>query len=429
MKWKNRIERTARHERLRLLIGAALALALAGCSLFARGTEQAPAPTDTARPDSQLVFPTTAAPAETGEPPTETPGAETAASATPAEITRGAEEGLDGTPAATACPPPPGWVQHVVRAGETLYYLATSTGQSVEAVMQANCLLSDLILEDQILYLPAIPPPRPEPPAPPAGEPQGPAPTTCPSPFSCPLADLPPFLLAAGSPADPDFKPCENAPAGAHFIDIDDDRQAVGEHFYFYLCGYPLPQEPLAAGTTITATILQPDGLEVSVAVQAEHPNRDLKMGGASAVINWPAIPEKPLGAYQLAVDAGDGIADTLNFWVEATKPPDEHPELGRILVVPVSGLPGTSFVVYFVNFDLGATLQVELYGENNPVVGQAHDMTGRYTFSVDILKPLDGVPGKGWGRYDLPSDPGDPRGGYVIVYNNKEVVAQFWIQ
>ncbi len=53
------------------------------------------------------------------------------------------------------CGPPPSWrFLYYVRRGDTLYSLATRHGTSVEAIIQANCLVTDQIYVGQALYLP-----------------------------------------------------------------------------------------------------------------------------------------------------------------------------------------------------------------------------------------------------------------------------------
>jgi LCP family protein required for cell wall assembly len=56
------------------------------------------------------------------------------------------------------CIPPGDWIVHSVQDGDTLYSLAESFGTDVDSLRSVNCLSSDLILLDQVLYLP---PPQP----------------------------------------------------------------------------------------------------------------------------------------------------------------------------------------------------------------------------------------------------------------------------
>jgi len=59
----------------------------------------------------------------------------------------------------TNCPPPRGWQQYVVPSGVNLDDLARSRGTTVARLMEANCLVSQDLMPDIILYVP--PPPKP----------------------------------------------------------------------------------------------------------------------------------------------------------------------------------------------------------------------------------------------------------------------------
>lgn len=56
------------------------------------------------------------------------------------------------------CPPPNGWVQYEVEAGDSLSGLADATGTTLQTLIQANCLADpDTLYTGQILYLPMSP--------------------------------------------------------------------------------------------------------------------------------------------------------------------------------------------------------------------------------------------------------------------------------
>ena len=57
------------------------------------------------------------------------------------------------------CGPPPGWVFYTVRLGDTLWSLAQYFDVTVADLMYANCLTSDQIRVGQKLYVPNIPTP------------------------------------------------------------------------------------------------------------------------------------------------------------------------------------------------------------------------------------------------------------------------------
>jgi LysM repeat protein len=57
----------------------------------------------------------------------------------------------------TNCPPPRGWQQYVVPSGVNLDDLARSRGTTVARLMEANCLVSQDLMPDIILYVPPKP--------------------------------------------------------------------------------------------------------------------------------------------------------------------------------------------------------------------------------------------------------------------------------
>lgn len=57
----------------------------------------------------------------------------------------------------TSCPPPRNWKPYTIQTGDTLESLAATSGISVDALSQANCLLSSTLLPGTILYLPPAP--------------------------------------------------------------------------------------------------------------------------------------------------------------------------------------------------------------------------------------------------------------------------------
>ncbi len=101
-------------------------------------------PTPTARPE---------------QPPTVTlPGAPTLfASITP--LVGGSSGGIIVTSVPPAnCPPPTGWIQYQVEAGDSISGLADATGTTVQALVQANCLADpNTLYTGQTIYLPTTP--------------------------------------------------------------------------------------------------------------------------------------------------------------------------------------------------------------------------------------------------------------------------------
>lgn len=93
--------------------------------------------------------------------------------ATATATTTGTEEGEDGTavptPASTPEPtatetacvitPPSGWVQYTIQQGDSLSNLAVDRGESVEFVLEVNCLGSGAVLSvGQTIWLPDVSP-------------------------------------------------------------------------------------------------------------------------------------------------------------------------------------------------------------------------------------------------------------------------------
>ena len=67
--------------------------------------------------------------------------------------------GIPPTESVVECGPPPGWVFYTVRLGDTLWSLAQYFDVTVADLMFANCLTSDEIRAGQKLYVPNIPTP------------------------------------------------------------------------------------------------------------------------------------------------------------------------------------------------------------------------------------------------------------------------------
>lgn len=69
------------------------------------------------------------------------------------------------------CIRPPGWLEYIVRRGDTLYGLARALGVSVDELKRVNCLASNSIVAGTILWLPRRPAPAPPSPLPTATPP------------------------------------------------------------------------------------------------------------------------------------------------------------------------------------------------------------------------------------------------------------------
>ena len=89
------------------------------------------------------------APNLTPLPPSEAPEAPYVS--TPRPVTAAADP---ANPA--ACPPPSGWITYTVSTGDDLRAVAETHGSSLEQIMVENCLISDMVLSDAIIYLPSL---------------------------------------------------------------------------------------------------------------------------------------------------------------------------------------------------------------------------------------------------------------------------------
>jgi len=412
------------------ILAAGLCLALAGC-IF---PQRKPAPTPI--PGIQTLQ-AAATPGKAGQPgggvvtatppqavaqanPTQAaaPGEATAFSGAAGAGTGAAGETPEATPSA-GCPMPDGWVIHSVRQDETLYYLATSTGVSVEQVMEANCLTSDLINVGQPVALPAIPPARPTfPPARVAVV----ATPGCGSPFTC-LSDLPPLPMPPGIPNEPGFTPC-NTVRGGPWIDTFDDKREIGERFFFYACEFPMP---LNANE---ARVFFPDGSWKKVDLLSQRPDPELKMHTAQAMIDWPALPDHPTidytvqppVSYQVQIQGADGTPKQVPFFVDP-------PTRARILVTPLSNPPGDPFQVYYINFDPGDSLTANLHHRYADASGTKMLLQLHTSWPVTFDRDMPGSSGKRWTVLPLSTLQTDPRATYMIEMQDFQYAEYFWIK
>jgi LysM repeat protein len=143
---------------LGMLLGAFL-LSQLGVS----GAPATPTPVEAAsRPTATPFLPTLASPSPTSTPtptpisPTPLPTEETASPTVP---TPSATPAATATPTAAdhllpSCRQPAGWYVYTVQRGDTLSALAWRSGMTTYALMQANCLSSQVVSIGQKLYVP-----------------------------------------------------------------------------------------------------------------------------------------------------------------------------------------------------------------------------------------------------------------------------------
>jgi hypothetical protein len=235
--------------------------------------------------------------------------------------------------------------------------------------------------------------------------------------------DLPEFPLSIGLPGDPDLgfqTPCFTD-FSSPYLEIYkfDDRIKLGERRYFFACRFP--------ATPISATVTRSDGLIQSVELREDIPNPNLDKGQAQAVIDWPALPFYPTDPtinYTLVITDSSGASASFPFWVE---PPVKE----YILPVPQASSPGTTFLVYYVNFDLNTTPTFNLYGADQILQDGQAELTHRDSWPVSITQPLLDSTGKmkGWALKPLPSVTTDIRATYVITYYNKNTYEKIWLR
>jgi LysM repeat protein len=397
------------------LIVALSSLGVLSCGIF-RYDEPAPESLPSATAVVVAAGPTGIAEALSPT-PTAMPVASPEPTASPSSVPTGSPTVPPPPPTSTPvpCGPLPGWVIYVVQSGDSLFRLALKTGTTVAQVQRANCLGNTTgIHAGQALYLPFIPVPPTLPPPPPTIKPTEVTPTepVCTSDF-CPNPELEGSLtIDAGGPNEPDFVPCESVTEPKIEFDTSTATVELGQRRYFYVC----VDDPVSASVTST------DGQPRQVTLLSAIPNPDLQMGNAQAVIDWPALPFEPTGLHTMTVSSADGTVVDFVFLVLS-------PTTERILTVPPLGPPGTTFQVYYVNFDLNTTPTFEFYGEDEPVVGGSHELSLRTPWEVNVDQPLMGVSGKGWAQKLLDSEPTDARAAYSITYDNKRVFNLFWLK
>ncbi|MBN2007520.1 MAG: LysM peptidoglycan-binding domain-containing protein [Anaerolineae bacterium] len=317
------------------------------------------------------------------------------------------------SPSPTACVPPVNWILYVVQRGDNLYRLSVNTGTSVAQVKQANCMTEDVIYVGQSLYLPKLPPkPTLSLPAtslPATSPPEGPvcANELCPNPEFAGT-----FNIEPGGPNQAEYIPCEFVGEPRIELDTTTFILELGQRRYFYVCG----------DTPVSAYVTREDGQHQQVDLLTAHPNPDLSMGNAQAVIDWVALPFEPTGVHTMTVKRGDESQVDFIFLVQ-------YPKTERIVVIPPVGPPGAVFQVYYVNFDLNTAPTIDVYGEDIPLLMGTHELSQRSTFSILINQPLTGQPGKGWGQGPIVSQTYNAPGAYAVTFDHRRVYGMFWLE
>lgn len=106
--------------------------------------------------NTETAIATETATATTTSSATPTPTATNTSTAT-ATATLSVSPTTTNTAVPSGCPPPPGWVSYEVQQGDTFFSLASSTGTTVEAVLEANCIDGSVLSIGQRIWLPTLP--------------------------------------------------------------------------------------------------------------------------------------------------------------------------------------------------------------------------------------------------------------------------------
>lgn len=201
----------------------------------------------------------------------------------------------------------------------------------------------------------------------------------------------------------------------------------LGQRRYFFLCNIP--------ADLATVTITRSDGItrQLEIWPPAAVPGRVLSYSHqATGFVEWPALPFHPTGPYTLTVTDGSGtsfLPQSPTFIV--TRP---LTLASYILPIPAAGSPGTSFLIYYVNFDRGETLDFSLhYIDKPPQQPDDYDQLQlthqTHSWPIPINEPLNGSSGKGWGVSSLSSSATDLQGTYVISSTNRDIYQPIWLQ
>jgi LysM repeat protein len=328
-----------------------------------------------------------------------------------AQITPTATSTLSPTTTPTAgpfvCPRPPGWVAYVVQANDTLYSLAARTGTAVDALKVANCLLDDILIIGDLIYLPTLPPPPPPPVfLPPPGV-EAVLASAC-SPFSCPNPELASFSLKHGDPND-----AEACQTGENGLDIRPEREGVwekGELLYFYGCG-------LFDFNSLTATVTGPTGISEFLTPMLTDQIPDFRGEKGLAVAFWGARCDLENGRYTVSLSDNQGNRAEKSF------------ELGdssheRLLILPPFGPPGTSFALYGCRYETYTNSSVTI--DISFATDRQEEPDG-FNYTLAHIKPVTMIINQDdWGWLQLPSLGSDPIGAYWLQDRDDEETGEY---
>jgi hypothetical protein len=410
-----------------------LAILIGGCSLFRRSgaptpSREGPVQEGTSTPEPSNaplspapVLPTTTAPTEAGLQPSVVSTALVVATQT-----------ITTSLTATPCALPDGWIIYTVQPADTLFRLAEQTESTVEELMRVNCLKNDVIKAyETTLYLPHRPSTQAGGFLPPSTAPGGGVgiptqpPVDCNASLTCIIqgATLP---IIAGGPGNPSsYTPCQ-LDHGGPWIDIHYGAIPAlqqGDRTFLYACQFTASGELKAVATSDS-------GQQFSLNVYPKHPVPYLNIGNTLGVIDFPAIPDWPIGLYTVTVTIGSQSAKISGIRIT---PPNAVQSF--ILPVPVTGSPGDTLDIYYVNFPKDTKINVVLYSADPPEMRAEYDgLIPRLSWSTLIDHPLEvvGTPlaePAGWAMEPLTFPPGAEINAYAVADQNWRGISLIWIK
>ena len=308
------------------------------------------------------------------------------------------------TPSSPVCSPPESWIPYTVQDGDTLYSLATFTNTTVDELKSANCLLSDFLEIDQVLFLPTSPPVRELLlPAPSGAAAVAEAMEDC--LLDCPVDRNIGLVRPFGAPNQP--SPCLADESYPYIERASEGVVFNGFRTYFFACNFIDP-------TTWDIQLRGPDGYEANVIVEPLLSSEWQKIvdgGNAQLVLAWYTTCEAPAGAYTLTLVANHDAHNAAD-WTGVV----ESPGIETMLVAPEIGTPTTKFDVYYCNFDLvaGQEITIELYYN----VGLDEDNQPQYYLARELMVTINEM---GWGHSEIVSEVDDPLRDYLLQYTDEE--------
>jgi LysM repeat protein len=321
---------------------------------------------------------------------------------------------------------PTGWIKYVVHEGDTLAALALIHNVALKEVQQANCLqlsAANNLTIGQVLLLPPLPPvaepPVIEPPIVSVAEAGSSA--IAPAPLNVEKLKVPQLRLVVGEPAE-NFVPCTSTQTTP--IDWFDPNKAGP--VAVQVIGTSQYYFPCGFGKAgiVQAILTGPDGL-TPVRIISEVPDPDQvwneARGRPAAVLG--AICKLEPGPHLLRI--WDSLGHQAELKIELTSP-----EFAGPLVLPPGGSIGTPFEAFWCGYAdrAGNPIQFGLYRETGKDANKDRVFTGVAALSVTIDVTT------GWASLALPPAALNVTGAYVLAEDNPDVggnlpTYEFWVK